>query len=202
MRPKGRTVRCVEDERGREHEFGGEDVHLDTTAAKRLSRATRARQDQRSRRDGGSRVGRDGTILDRWRDGVDKQLPVRPKVRAGERCVRRTWRGTRGSVGTLTFTLKYDGGDAWGVAVERHGTSSSDGITSSGVLSSDGNRSGARRCSTRPMAGRRGQAASTAEGSNTVKGASDGRGGEHEFGRGHDVHAGYDGSDAWWIRQR
>ena len=62
---------------------------LDTTAATPgvLSRATTGTSGSDGITSSGvlsltrNRVGRDGAVLDRWRDDVDKQLPVRPKGR-------------------------------------------------------------------------------------------------------------------------
>ena len=48
--------------------------------------------------------------------------------------------GNTSSVGTPDVHAGYDGGDAWGVALGDTGTSGSDRITSSGVLSLSGNR--------------------------------------------------------------
>ena len=68
-------------------------------------------------------------VLDRWRD-VDKAASVRGRRVRTRWCVRRTWQGTRGSVGTLTFTLDTTAATPGGSALGDTGTSSSDRITS------------------------------------------------------------------------
>ena len=76
---------------------------------------------------------------------MDKQLrrSAAEGSNTGERCVRRTWRGTRRFGGDADVHAGYDGGDASRCAVSDTGTSSGDRITSSGVLSLTGIESGA-----------------------------------------------------------
>ena len=177
---------------------------LDTTAATpggvAVERQARAAVtgclERRAGSDGESEVGRDGAVLDRWRDDVDKQL----------QCGRRSNTVKGASTDVAGNTVR------WGrPAFTLDTTAATPGVSLSTTRargSSDGSPRAASRWRgigvpgatvqySRPMAGRRGQAASIAaeEGSNTVKvRRTDVAGNTSSVGT--LTFAGYDGSDA------
>ena len=105
----------------------------------------------------------------RWRDDVDKQLQCGRRVRNTVKVRQTDVAGNTVRVGTLTFTRWIRQRRRLGVALGDTGTSNSDGITSSGVLSLAEVRSGATVQYSTDVAGRRGPASVRPKGRTRVK---------------------------------